>query len=73
MDLSCIEDQYWWLYNFYLNQIYSGGTQLSKMNIEFIGHKHGTFQKFKDENGIRAIKCIRSESFKASWLLIGSL
>ena len=46
---------------------------MSKTNFGFIGHKYGTFQKFKGENGIRAIKCIRSESFKASWLLIGSL
>ena len=31
------------------------------------------FPKFKGKNGIRAIKCIKSESFKASWLLIGYL
>ena len=50
----------------FLNQIDSGDTQVSKTNFGFIGQKYGTFQKFKGENGIRAIKCIRSESFKAS-------
>ncbi len=50
----------------FINQKDSGDTQVSKTSFGFIGHKYGTFQKFKGENGIRAIKCIRSESFKAS-------
>ena len=46
---------------------------MSKTNFGFIEHKYGTFLKSEGENGIRALKCIRSESFKAQWLIIGPL
>ena len=49
----------------FINQIDFGGTQLSKTNFGFIEHKYGTFSKSEGENGIRALKYIRSESFKA--------
>ena len=57
----------------FINQIDSGDTQVSKTNFGFIEHKYGTFLKSEGENGIRALKCIRSESFKAQWLIIGPL